>query len=251
MKEPKIALATSTLYHATHDIRFGLAMQTLYIAAIHGYTMVAYDNSPENVYQALKQVERYGDIRIFACSAELSMGHKRRLAIRAALDIAGPEGVGAYIDAEKYPMIPLLRKTAQPILRGEADLVIPGRTSLASYPRTQQLFEEAGNHFFAAYTGFRCDAWFGLRIFNAKAGELFCAYDGRHGDRWDAIFIPVIEAIAKGLRCRACEVDYVHPAAQTQAETGNIAMDEKRREQLNVLVEAIAKEAKQFGLSRH
>lgn len=84
-------------------------------------------------------------------------------------------------------------------------------------------------------------------MMNAKALEYFLAYQGDYGDGWDCIFIPVLRAIAAGLKVIGVPVDYIHPPEQTQEE-GTLMTVVKRVEQLQNLVPAIVAEAKKLGI---
>ena len=54
-----------------------------------------------------------------------------------------------------------IAKTVEPIADGSADLVVPRRASLASYPLGQQHAESMGNLFWNKLTGHDLDMWFG------------------------------------------------------------------------------------------
>ena len=178
------------------------------------------------------------------------MGKSRRYAVKRALEKAGPDGVVVWIEPEKHPFVDSIEKVAKPIREGKADLVIAERKSLESYPPIQQLCEKLGNHFFAMYTGLQADVWFGPHAMNRKYAEVFLAYNGHYGDRWDAIYTPIMRAITGGLRIEKVAVDYIHPAEQTQTETGNKDMDEKRFLQLTTLVEMIRQETEKLGFPK-
>lgn len=244
----RIAVATRTRYTDQTDVRYGLVMRMLTMLNFHQYPAVLVDNSPPNIHEVFRKC---GDnIFVLDTNESETMGMKLRRSITMALQLAGDKGAVAYVDPEKFPMVPYLPRLCAPILNGEADIVIGERESLDSYPPIQQWFERIGNTFFGAYTGLACDAWFGVRAFNAKGAAPFLDYDGAYGDQWDSAFTPLVRAIAQGLKIITVKVPYAHPAMQTGAEEHDVHMHEKRRTQLNTLVEMLAKEAQRLGLPR-
>jgi hypothetical protein len=60
--------------------------------------------------------------------------------------------------------------------------------------------------------------------------------------------IPRLHAMAAGLMIGRVLVYYVHPAAQTKAETGQIDMLLKRVDQLDNIVRALDAETKKLGI---
>lgn len=88
-------------------------------------------------------------------------------------------------------------------------------------------------------TGHGLDMWSGTRTFHRDLARYFTGYDGSCGDRWESIFIPVMDMISDGRRVVPVEIDYVHPAEQTKLETGDPYFDKKRLEQLDVLTYAL------------
>ena len=44
-------------------------------------------------------------------------------------------------------------------------------------------------------TGREFDIWFGPRLFNKKTSKYFLDYNGEYGDKWESIFIPVMDAL--------------------------------------------------------
>lgn len=59
------------------------------------------------------------------------------------------------------------------------------------------------------------------------------------GDRWESIFLLVIDAIRDGRKIISVEVDYIHPQSQTENEEGNLDFDIKRLDQLYSLSKAV------------
>ncbi|MES2006527.1 MAG: hypothetical protein V4436_00295, partial [Patescibacteria group bacterium] len=155
----------------------------------------------------------------------------------------------AWIEPEKYPVVPLLESCFDLITSGTHDIVLPTRKSLESYPMYQELSELRANRELGFITGRpELDFYFGLRVFNKKGAKLFLSYDGEGGDTWHIFFIPVLRAIANGSHLVGQTlVNYVHPAEQTAAEVGDAKMDRKRDHQREVLVSAMREEAERLG----
>lgn len=140
---------------------------------------------------------------------------------------------------------------AQPILSGQADVVIPARSKEGwrSLPPFQQGSERIANATFS-----NClrdwglwneeqdlDVFFGPRVFNLRAHRHFVrqyAFTPDPAKPWqkairpaaysNAIFYPVMAARCDGLRVVSVEVPYVYPPEQTVFETGNEEFDAKR-----------------------
>jgi len=232
-----VVLATTTFYQNLFDIRATLALKTTTEAVANGFKIVIVDQSTAPIKKAL--VER--DAILFD-QEQRGMGAGRRQAIKEAANLAGNDGVVVWIEPEKAPLIPYIEQLAVPIIRNQADLVIPERISMDAYPRMQQYAELLGNQAFYMLTGMALDMWFGPRVFRADLADFFLKYNGEYGDLWDSIFIPVLGIIKTGKRVAGMKVNYIHPLEQTASED-DFPMCEKRITQLTTLVNALKKEA--------
>ncbi len=232
----KSVIATTTLFEDLNEIRAKLAVRTISEARKKGYQIVVVDGSPESV----KEIFRKKGAIVFG-EEKKGMGASRRQAIREATKLAGPDGIVIWVEPEKTPFIPHLRQVIQCLLTEKADMVIPKRRSVESYPEIQQRFEWLANQAFQMFSGESLDVWFGPRVFRSNVSSFFLNYKGEYGDKWDSILIPVFRAIKAGLKVIGLEVDYIHPKEQTIAEN-DFAFFEKRRKQLNCLVEALRAE---------
>lgn len=249
----KIAIGTTTFYKKgmpNGELRAGLAENMIKSAVDTGYNLVVVDGSPEEWF--LKSIE--------GCGAEIhretpggGMGGSRRECIQYAHDLGTP--VVAWMEPEKLDYVKDIIKTARPILDGVADLVVPdrriimsGRPRLPSYPTSQENEELYGNDCWRELTGTDLDIWCGPRTWARDSSKYFLNYDGKdhflevngqkisYGDKWDSIFIPVIQSILDGEKVIGVEVDYTHPKEQTKLEEGDFESTLKRLEQLNNLV---------------
>lgn len=232
----KLAIATTTCYNPKSEsdvIRAGLATNTIERAVEHGYKIVVVDGGSSD--EVLREFERRG-AAIFI-EKTLSMGAGRRWAIQEAYN-TGREVV-AWMEPEKESYVPEIHKTVIPILKGEADMVIPCRGPLESYPTAQQYAEPLGNSFWEALTGYRLDVWSGPRTWRRELSDYFLRYSGEYGDKWDSIFIPVMDAIKDDKKVISVDVKYVHPKSQTDLENADATFHIKRVEQLQNIMRAL------------
>ncbi len=231
----RIAIATTTLYKPNVGVdvhRAKLATDSIKTATMLGYEVIVVDGGSSD--EVLEEFRRYG-ARVYP-EKERGMGKSRRQAIRLAHD-TGKEVI-AWTEPEKTSYMREILKTAKPIIDGSADLVVPKRRSLESYPIAQQLSEPFGNLFWKELTGHALDMLFGPRTWNRRLSDYFLSYDGRYGDEWDSIFIPVMNAIFDGKGVIGVEVEYTHPKEQKEGEEHDINFYKKRLLQLENLLPA-------------
>jgi len=227
----RLAIATSTLYSPEDVVRPPLALGMVRDALERGYDVVVADHGSPDTF--LKELGRTGATVIATTG---TMGSQRRQAMQKASEL---ESIVAWLEPEKQSYIPELWKTGVPILEGNADIVVPSRQNLAGYPPVQKGVEYAGNALWKALTGTDLDVWFGPRTFNADRTHYFTQYDGRHGDRWEGIFVPLVEAIADGNRVLDVPVEYAHPTQQTLQESLDPRFIAKRLSQLYIISRAV------------
>ncbi len=79
------------------------------------------------------------------------------------------------------------------------------------------------------------------RKWRKELSDYFLNYNGEYGDKWDSIFIPVMNAIFDGKRVSGVEVEYTHPHKQTEMEEHNLTFYRKRVEQLENLMTSLEK----------
>jgi len=241
----KIAIATTTLSKHGKTVRPALALKTVKAARQMGIPIVVVYKGLRSPF--IKKLEKHGT-RAFP-EKKPGMGHGRRQALAEAARIAGKEGVVVWMEPEKHPFVRFIPALAKPIMKGRADLVIPMRSSLSSYPKDQQQEEALLNLVYEKIVGKKkADFTFGPRLMDAKALSHFLRYKGEYGDEWDSIVIPILRAIKTGLAVRYENVPYVHPKEQTREETGSARMFEKRIVQFCNIAPALIEEAKKLGL---
>lgn len=246
---PQIVLATTTRYASVDEVRCRLAQQMVRAAHTEGFGIVVVDGSPtEEVRAAL---ENAGAV-VLREETGATMGAGRRLALQEAGALCGTDGACAWIEPEKFPLVPSLRRLCAPIFAGTAHITVPARTEagFASYPAVQAFAEQCGNAIFAKLAGTTLDMWFGPRAMHVRGLAYFARYAGDYGDRWDAIFIPVLRALRDGLCVVSVPVDYCHPAEQTRVEADDRQVGIlKRLEQLTTLARALCEESAKLGFS--
>jgi len=228
-------IATTTLYNPDSEndrVRSNLALETLRKALDLGYQVILVDGGSSD--ELLKEFERYG---ASVHQESGGMGGERRKVFSLAQSSGKP--VIAWLEPEKVNYLSQLEKTIAPVINGDADLVIPQRKSLASYPLSQQECEPLGNQAWKEITGLDLDLWFGPRTMNQDTSILFSNYNGEFGDKWDSIFIPVMDAVHQGKKVIGVPIDYTHPKSQTESEEGNADFKEKREMQLRTLVDML------------
>ncbi len=229
----KVIVATSTLYredNVTDKIRAKLALKTIKKARKDGYEIIVVDTG--NWIELRKRFEKSGAIVIEDKSE--TMGASRREAFREACNRNAD--IIIWMEPEKHDFIRSIKECVKPIIENKADIVIPKRKSVKSYPLAQQLIEPFANLFWKELTKSDLDMWFGVRIFRREVSHYFLEYRGEYGDKWDSLFIPIINALAKKKKIVSIEINYKHDKSQTKDEEHSIDFYKKRVEQLNTLL---------------
>ena len=232
----QVAIATTTFYNPDLEIsryRVALAKNTIKSAIDLGYSVVVVDAGSSDDF--LGAIEGYGAkiVQEMGCG----MGASRRQAIEEAQNTG--KKIIAWTEPEKEDYIFGLEKTIRPILDGRADLVVPKRKSMQSYPLSQKYAECFGNTVWEELTETPLDMWFGPRTWKRELSDYFLDYIGEYGDLWDSIFIPVMNMVFDGKRIKGVEINYTHPKIQTEFEEGNPSFSIKRLDQLKNLIPAL------------
>lgn len=233
-----LAIVTGTLYNYEQEgdkERAELSVQTFQHIHDFGYEAYIIDGgSPQEL------VDEYRNLGVHVyVEPGIPMGKGRRLAISQAMETN--KEVIAYFEPEKVDFVRLIEQCATPLLSNEADMVIPSRLSMKSFPTIQQYTEPAMNIFWRELTGNHFDMCFGPRVWRRELSSYFLDYDGEYGDTWDAIFIPVINAVHSGARVESISVDYTHPISQTTMEEHSMKFCMKRIDQLSLLTKVMEK----------
>jgi len=232
----KVAIGTTTFYREgdlNGRTRANLATITIKTAVDSGYRIIVVDGSPDDWFR--KSIENCGaEIHL---ETQNGMGPSRREALQYAHDSKRP--IISWMEPEKLDYVKEIWKTAKPILNGKAEMVIGNRGNLKDYPTSQQHTEHYGNTIWRELTGLDLDMWSGMRTWKRELSDFFLDYQGEYGDKWDSIFIPVMDAVFDGKKVVGVKVNYKHSIEQTTAEEGNALYSAKRLVQLDNLVPAL------------
>lgn len=229
MSENNIVLVTSTSYNPlsqSDNLRSKLALNLVAQAKEFNYPLIIIDKASSR--ELLEEFKR-NNARVYQQS-EKTMGAGRRQGFQLAYD-SGKEVI-VWLEPEKYDFVKYIRECGQPILTGNTDAVIPRRKSLDSYPAFQRDSEIQGNEFFEKLTGVSWDIFFGPRVFRRSLCHYFTDYNGKYGDLWDSINIPLVEMIFYRERINEVVVDFKYPQEQSEIESQSKEFIEKRKTQL-------------------
>jgi hypothetical protein len=227
-----------------------------------GYPVVVIDGlSTKTFYKTIKNIPGV----ILKRRISYKRSPARRLGYQVASKIPQVEVI-FYTEPEKVDILTYLPQITQPLLDGQADIVIPKRELTAfksTYPGFQYLSEEEGNKLYNEYMHLHhgqhieenFDMFFGPRAFRNNPAILRLFYQKylfRLGDHIfkeqffdpeqlsNAIFFPIVLALKKGFRVRSIEIPFRYPRLQKEnEEKGNrLFFEEKRQMQrLALLVE--------------
>jgi hypothetical protein len=236
------------------DYRFRLALKMCRAAKAAEYPLVVVDGSPDQRARALL-IE--AGAKVYA-QAKQGMGASRRQALKKAIDMFPLAEALVWLEPEKVGMIPEIERCVTMLCSGYG-VVVPWRNRLfTDYPHYQALSEARGNQEMSEITGLNLDLYCGPRVMTRRGAEYMLSYAGRsrvdlsveYDDNWGLLFVPILWALADGLKVGSCPVDYIHPAIQTKIEEADPGMDRKRDTQRNVLVSAMRQEAALLGLQK-
>jgi len=161
-----ITILTTTFYKEgsfRDTIRKKLAIQMIKNARNMNFEVFVVDGGSEKNF--FKTIQNFG-AKIFV-QKNTGMGASRREVFELAKQNS-KNNIFAWLEPEKIDMINYLSVCAEPILKKEAEFVIPRRVSMESYPENQVCSEIAGNLFWKNLTNFDFDMWFGVRIMTKK-----------------------------------------------------------------------------------
>ena len=224
----KPVIVTSTLYAGLDETRARLALQTISEARKHDYDIVIVDESSPQIREAFTEA---GATKVSPAETP-GMGPARRQAIKEATLLTDESGIIIWIEPEKHTFVPLLQEVIEELLSESADLAVPRRKSLVSYPESQRHFEWLNNRAFQMFTGRDLDHCVGVRVFRKSFARFFLEYQGNYGDKWEMHLVAIIRGLKAGKKVIEVPVDYVHPATQTADEEGKWPVFKKRMDQL-------------------
>lgn len=228
----KVAIATTTWYDfnsKSDKVRAEIAKRTFSKAKELGYLIIAIDGGSHSDF--INEIKSLG-VKV-SPQKEKGLGSSRRQAFKEAYE-SGKEII-IWTEPEKESFIPEIEKVIKPILENKADVVIPKRKSLSTYPIAQQYIESFGNAFWKELTSTNLDMWGGMRVLKRDLCKYFIDYNGEYGDKWENLLLPIMNMIVDKKRVLSIDINYIHPLEQTKIEQNNLGFYKKRVEQLNNL----------------
>lgn len=266
-----IAIATTTFYPGWYSgeakgledvdkIRGDLFIKLAKETRDKGFQLAVIDGGSSDAFS--KEVKEMGvDI---TPQKEKGMSASRREAFIKASKL-GEVRVISWVEPEKVSIIrDSLPFAVLPILQGSVEIVVPKRSdeSLTTYPAYQASYEKRANILWNKILRSRgllpvnqeLDVWFGPKFFANKPEVLALflrkyEYGGGESkldkkvdpEQWaNAIFIPIVAALQKGMRVASVDVHYEYPETQFISEKDNEKFKEKRETQLrNIIISTI------------
>lgn len=251
----------------TDKLRGDLAIEALGKFVVNGYRVINVDGgSPIEFTNTLN----LAGVQVVGQNEHGYSASKRQGSLLASLE--NPKAI-FITDAEKVSLVDSIQSLVEPILAGRADIVFASRDQAAfnTYPPVQVKFEQRANklandilrkHGLLPHDSPDLDWWMGPRMFrnDPEVLDLFQKkYDFRkfrskisnivNLEVWpNSLYIPVIAALAKGLRVVSVPVKYSHPEIQTRSEAGVRDFDRKREIQFKGIIIAIIEAVRKIEL---
>jgi len=244
----ELIIYTATLYgDEKSKVRSELCLNMLRNAEALGVTVVLADGGSNSNF--INEVKKLTNAVLIEGKAK-SMGADRREALEAAVELAEKEKISQPIffwtEPEKDNLISQsnLENMTNEIKQG-ANIVVPERKEegLRTLPKFQRWFEQRANkrslELVEEFSGGRhqqlLDLWFGPKMFDREGVKFFREYnkDNNRIDLWDAIIVPVTEAIKAGKRVASVPVDYEYSENQRQEDSNEL---KKRLEQYSQIL---------------
>lgn len=234
-------------------VRGDLAVQTISIASERGARVIVVDGVNNRPF---RQVLDRRNVLIFD-ETDRGMSPSRQQGFRIAY--AMPDGlVNLWTEPEKVSIVKdCLEPLMGPIFRNEADMTIPFRDDevFATYPNYQVDDEKESNRLWndllkdegilpPGHSGY--DTWIGPRGWLKDITGLFLrryrvtdpeASLIKPDEYCNAIFFPIIAALAAGKRVLSVQVPYRHPEIQKAIEQDSPEFRAKRRYQQTTILE--------------
>ena len=208
--------------------------------------------------EMVKRIKGYENITIVEKTAPNTLGGGRRETLQKAINIAKEDGilnpVFLWTEPEKDDLI--TEKALLPLVRevnAGTNIAVAERKeeAWAQLPPFQRWIERRANK--RANQAVpqdsdkpegELDFWFAPRAFDKTGAKYFLAYNSDKGrlDLWDAIFVPIIDAIKAGEKVRGVPLDFLYNEIQINNES-----DESNREIKIKRMEQYAQILKELG----
>ena len=206
----------------------------------------------------LERIKAYENITTVPKTAPNTLGGGRREALQKAINIAKEDGilnpVFLWTEPEKDDLI--TEKALLPLVRevnAGTNIAVAERKeeAWAQLPPFQRWIERRANK--RANQAVpqdsdkpegELDFWFAPRAFDKTGAKYFLAYNSDKGrlDLWDAIFVPIIDAIKAGEKVRGVPLNFLYNEIQINNES-----DESNREIKIKRMEQYAQILKELG----
>lgn len=208
--------------------------------------------------EMLARIKAYSNITIVEKTGPNTLGGGRREALEEAIRIAGREGIAdpvfLWTEPEKDDLI--TEKALLPLVRevnAGTNIAVVERREKAweQLPPFQRWVEKRANKRANQVAfqgpikpGQELDFWFAPRAFDKTGAQYFLNYNSTKDrlDLWDAIFVPIIDAIKARLKIEGVPVDFLYNEIQISNES-----DESNREIKIKRIEQYAQILKEFG----
>ena len=268
-QRPNVVVATATLYknwylgqvnsiRDTDKVRGDVAIDSLGRTIRNGFSVVDIDGGSSPAF-----LEALNDVGVeVTTQKERGYSEGRREGMTLAQEDS-PKAIFT-VEPEKPSLMDSIDKLTKPIVEGDADIVFPARDRSAfdTYPKAQADFEQRANKIANKILREReilkddtpdLDWWMGARMIRNDPEVLALfqeKYDFREfGNKLDetinleawpnTLYLPVIFALARGMKVASVPIDYVHPESLTLNETGDPAFDRKRETQYKGIIVAM------------
>ena len=232
-------LILPTKYNSIEDSRFKLLKKTIRNASNHSYItkVIVVDSSHDKVYNYLKEL----DSKIILLDQKdktMLKGGSIREGIKYVVDNFTKDSVICFQEPEKENMIYHYRNILEKynIIKSFICVTQRTRSSFDTYPIEQVYSENFMNKYISKLANKTLDWSAGPVLFTSDKADYWLNFNGK---LWDAQIIPLVEAIKSDEVILKSVVCFQYPPEQKKKEEGNLFFIEKRRYQLNYMVDSV------------
>ena len=237
----KFYIILPTRYGSVEDLRFKLFLRTIKNINNHSYVtnVIVVDSSHEDVYKSIEtNVKCEKMVLLDQKNKRMLKAGSIREGISYVIDNFGKDNVICFQDPEKENMIYHYCEILDNLKN--YSICIPERTSISfdTYPKEQYFSENFMNIYLNRLTKSDFDYSFGPILFTGYKADYWLNYDGK---LHDGQIVPLIGAIKNKEKVLSYKVSFMYPVEQKKEEEGNLEFIEKRRYQLNYIVDGVMK----------